>query len=88
MPFPRKITFFDRILIRLSFFYFLPQVFWKMIKVKQDLNPLNDGIKKLSGNKISATSTDIDFQEFKRASKVLKLTINDIVTACVGSAIS
>ena len=59
-----------------------------MVTVKQDINPLNDGIKKLSGKKISATSTDIDFKEFKRASKILKLTINDIVTACVGSAIS
>lgn len=69
MPFPRKITLLDRIFIRLSFFYFLPKVFWKIVTVKQDINPLNDGIKKLSGIKISATSNDIDFQEFKKASK-------------------
>ena len=88
MPFPRKITFIERFFIRLSVLYFLPKVFWKIVTVKQDINPLNDGIKNLSGKKLSATSKDIDFQEFKKASKLLKLTINDIVTACVGSAIS
>lgn len=50
-------------------------------------NPLHDGIRNLSGRKLSATSGDIFFKEVKAASKSLKVTINDMVTSCVGSAI-
>jgi hypothetical protein len=59
MPFPRKFTFFDKLMIRMSFLLFLPRVAWKLMTVKQDINPLNDGVRKLSGNKISATSSDL-----------------------------
>ena len=55
--------------------------------MKQDLNPLNDGVRKLSGKKISATSSDIRFADVKNASKQLKVTINDMVTACAGTAV-
>ena len=65
----------------------MPRVAWKLLKVKQDLNPLNDGVRKLSGKKLSATSSDIKFADVKNASKQLKVTINDMVTACTGTAI-
>jgi hypothetical protein len=87
MPFPRKFTFLDRLLIMLSVPLFLPRVAWKLMKVKQDLNPLNDGVRKMSGKKLSATSSDIRFVDVKNASKQLKVTINDMVTACAGTAL-
>jgi len=69
IPFPRKFTFLDIILIKLSVVLFLPRVAWKLLTVKQDKNPLNDGVRKLSGRKISATSSDIKFADVKNASK-------------------
>jgi hypothetical protein len=48
---------------------------------------LNDGVRELSGRKLSATSSDIRFAEVKSASKKLKVTINDMVTACAGTAL-
>lgn len=87
IPFPRKFSFLDRLIIMLSVPLFLPRVAWKLMRVKQDLNPLNDGVRKLSGRKLSATSSDIRFIEVKLASKQLKVTINDMVTACAGTAL-
>ena len=77
----------DRLLIMLSVPLYLPRVAWKLLNVKQDLNPLNDGVRELSGRKLSATSTDIRFADVKSASKQLKVTINDMVTACAGTAL-
>jgi NRPS condensation-like uncharacterized protein len=88
IPFPRKITWLDKLFIRLSFPFFLPRVAWTIWKIKQDRNPLHDGVRNLSGNKISATSEDIMFNDVKIASKGLKVTINDMITACVASGIS
>ena len=69
IPFPRKITLLDRIMIRLTFPIFLPRIAWGLFTTRQDRNPLHDGIRELSGNKISATSTDILFNDVKTASK-------------------
>jgi hypothetical protein len=69
MPFPRKITFIERLLIRLSFPFYLPGLAMTFLKTKQDLNPLHDGKRILTGKKICATSTDIMFPEVKVASK-------------------
>jgi hypothetical protein len=44
-------------------------------------------MRNLSGRKISATSTDIKMDEVKTASKLLKVTINDMVTACAATAL-
>jgi hypothetical protein len=41
----------------------------------------------MSGKKISATSSDIKFSDVKNASKQLKVTINDMVTACAATAL-
>lgn len=88
MPFPRKINLFQRILIRLSFPFFLPRVIWSVMTTWQDRNPLNDGKRELSGRKIAATSSDIKFAEVKAASKALGVTINDMVSACLAAAVA
>lgn len=87
MQFPRKITAIERILIRLSVLIFIPKVIWNVLNTRQDRNLLNDGQRKLSGKKLSATSSDIPMPKVKAASKALKVTINDMVTACLGSAV-
>jgi hypothetical protein len=77
----------ERVLIRLSVLVFIPKVIWSVMNTRQDRNLLNDGQRKLSGKKLSATSSDIPFAKVKAASKALKVTINDMVTACLGSAV-
>jgi hypothetical protein len=49
-------------------------------------NPLHDGVRKLSGNKLAATSSDFNIQDIKMASKKLNVTINDLMTSalCAG----
>jgi hypothetical protein len=37
--------------------------------MKQDINPLHDGKRILSGKKLAATSTDIMFRDVKAAAK-------------------
>ena len=69
MPFPRKITFIDRMLIRLSFPIYLPGLAYQIFTTKQDRNPLHDGKRELSGKKMCATSSDIMFADIKLASK-------------------
>ena len=87
MPFPRKITFLERMFLRLSFPIFLPKIIWNLLATCQDLNPLHDGSRRLSGKKLCATSSDILFSEVKAASRAIKVTINDMITACLGSAV-
>lgn len=69
MQFPRKFSLLERLLIRLTFPLFLPRIAWNLMRLKQDVNPLNDGKRILSGNKLSATSSDIKFVDVKNASK-------------------
>lgn len=45
-------------------------------------------MRKLSGKKLCATSDDIKIADVKKASKDLKVTINDLVTACTASALN
>jgi hypothetical protein len=87
LPFPRKISFLERLLVRLSFPFYLPKIIWGVLKTKQDLNPLHDGKRQLSGRKLVSTSKDIKFADVKRASKNLGVTINDLVTSSLGSAL-
>ena len=58
-----------------------------MLGVKQDYNILNDGVKVLSGKKLVYTSSDILFKDVKDCSKALKVTINDLLTACLASGL-
>lgn len=48
---------------------------------------MHDGKRKLSGTKISATSTDILFKDIKAAAKAKGITINDFVTSCAATGV-
>ena len=83
----KNLSFFERLTIRLSFPFRAPFVLKKILSLKQDLNPLHDGKRNLSGKKVSACSSDLLFADIKAASKKQNCTINDLVTACTASAI-
>ena len=48
---------------------------------------IHDGKRELSGQKISSTSSDILFKDIKAAAKHKKVTINDLITACLATGI-
>jgi hypothetical protein len=83
----RKISFIQRMIIRLSFVFYLPRVLKKYLKIVQDRNVLHDGERKLSGRKIAATSSDILFKDVKAAAKHKKVTINDLITSCMATGV-
>lgn len=76
-------------MIRLSFIFYVPRLFWKILRIKDDKNVIHPGggPRKLSGNKISSTSSDILFKDVKAAAKHKKVTINDLITAGMASGV-
>jgi len=83
----RKISFFQRLLFRVSSVLYLPRVLYTLLSIRQDRNLLHDGVRKLSGRKLAATSSDILFKDVKAAAKHKGVTINDLVTACLASGV-
>ena len=83
----RSMSLAQRLLLRLTCTLYLPRLALKHFRVKQDLNPLNDGKKKLTGRKLTGTSSDIKFKDVKECAKKLKVTINDLLTACLASTL-
>lgn len=83
----RSISFFSRLILRASFLLYLPRVILRLAMIKQDKNPLHDGKRNLSGNKLVGTSSDILFKDVKEASKKQNVTINDLITACLASGV-
>lgn len=68
--------------------YYIPKVMIESIKVKMLPNPLHDGKRdKLSGEKKAAMTKDYKLFEIKNASKMLRLTINDLITSCLCSSL-
>ena len=83
----RKVSWMQRMVMRVTCVLYMPRVILKSFLIKQDKNLLNDGIKHLSGKKLVGTSSDISFQDVKTVAKALRVTINDLVTACLASTI-
>jgi len=83
----RKISFFQRLVLRVSSVFYLPRVLYTLLTIRQDRNLLHDGVRKLSGRKLAATSSDILFKDVKAAAKHKGVTINDLVTACLASGV-
>lgn len=62
-------------------------MFMKFIMHSITKNPLHDGLRNLSGNKLVATSKDFLFKDVKNAARKLGLSINDLITACLSASI-
>jgi hypothetical protein len=82
----RKISFLERWFVRLTFLFYIPKTLWDALNLKIDKNPLHDGVRELSGIKKAACSNEFMFIDVKSAAKKLKITINDLLTACLSSA--
>ena len=83
----RKISFFQRLMIRLSFIFYVPRLLIRLASIKREKHVLNDGERKLSGRKIAATSSDILFKDIKTAAKFKGVTINDLITSCLATGV-
>lgn len=83
----RKISFFQRLMIRLSFIFYVPRLLIRLASIKREKHVLNDGERKLSGRKIAATSSDILFKDIKTAAKFKAVTINDLITSCLATGV-
>ena len=85
----RKMSLVQKWIIRLSFIFYVPRLFWKILRIRDDKNIIHPGggPRKLSGNKLSATSSDILFKDVKAAAKHKKVTINDLITAGMASGV-
>jgi hypothetical protein len=61
----------------------------KIMRIKDDKNIIHPGggPRKLSGKKISSTSSDILFKDVKAAAKNKSVTINDLITACMATGV-
>ena len=59
------------------------------MRIRDDKNIIHPGggPRKLSGKKISSTSSDILFKDVKAAAKNKSVTINDLITACMASGV-
>lgn len=61
----KKVSFIQRMILRLSFLIFLPKVIFNYFGRSVLINPLNDGKRELSGKKIVAYSHEFSFKEVK-----------------------
>jgi hypothetical protein len=83
----KKVSFFWRLILRLTFPLYIPSLIMKILSVTQDKNPLHDGKRQLSGKKKAGTTSDLKFADIKAAAKKQGVTINDLVTACLATAL-
>jgi hypothetical protein len=83
----KRISFLQKWMLRLMIPIYLPKAIINCHTTKVDRNPLHDGKRNLSGEKIASCSSEFVFKEIKETAKKLKVTINDLVTACLSSAI-
>jgi NRPS condensation-like uncharacterized protein len=83
----RKVSLMEKMIMRLTFIFFIPRLMIRFFAIKPDRNILHDGKRNLSGTKISATSTDILFKDIKAAAKNKNVTINDFITSCMATGL-
>jgi hypothetical protein len=75
-------------LLRAALIYTIPKYFYTAIKLRRDKNPLHDGVRELSGEKVTALKgREFKFDEVKQASKSLSITINDLMTSALSMAV-
>lgn len=83
----KEVPWISRMLLRILTPLYILKIVIDTLKKKIDHNLLHDGIRNLSGKKVSAAGKDFLVADIKKTSKVLKMTINDMITSCIGTAI-
>jgi hypothetical protein len=75
-------------LLRAALIYTLPKYIWTSLMLRKDKNPLHDGVRELSGDKVTALESKVfNFDEVKEASRSLSITINDLMTSALSMAV-
>lgn len=67
--------------------YTICRVLLDMALTKQDKNPLNDGVRELTGKKVISFGKKYSFERVKEASRKLGITINDLMTTALSMAL-
>ena len=66
--------------------FMIPSLVMAELKRKIDINVLHDGKRALTGKKKVALSDPYDFAEIKATSKILKCTINELLSSSLAVA--
>lgn len=83
----RNVPWYQRMILRLLTPFYIPKVLFEILSRKIDRNYLHDGKRNLSGKKLTVQSQDYLLTDIKKTSKVFKVTINDLITGCLASAL-
>lgn len=83
-----RIRFYQRVLFRIIAPLLMPVLFMEGLSIQVLKNPLHDGKRDLTGVKKCALSEQMTFADIKLASKLLKITINDLITSSLSVAVS
>jgi len=67
--------------------YTICKVLFDGLMMKWDRNPLNDGVRNLTGEKVLSLGKKFDFQHLKTATRSLKITINDFMMTALSMAV-
>ncbi len=57
----KKVSFLQRLILRVSFPLYVPGLIYRIMTTKQDRNPLHDGKRVLSGKRKAGTTSDLKF---------------------------
>lgn len=68
--------------------FYIPIILWESYLRRKDRNPLHDGRRKLTGEKIVKISKEYNFQQIKQTSRNLKTTINEMMTSALSVAMA
>ena len=82
-PFHWTVVWFYRLMVP----FMIPSLIKAEFKRKIDRNPLHDGKRALTGKKKVALSDPYNFAEIKATSKILKVTINELLSASLAVAL-
>jgi len=84
----KRVPIWYRMLLRLTVPLMLPFIFFDSAFIKSDRNPLHDGKRKLTGKKQVAISDLLSFDQIKKASRDLEITINELMCAALSTSVA
>jgi len=85
IPF-KGVGFLQRLFLRTTFPFYIPKIVVNGLMLEKEQNPLHDGKRELTGRKVVGSSNDINFKIVKATARRLKITLNDMITACLSAA--
>ena len=78
-----SVPVYKRMIYRLISPFMIPIILYEALTEKIIVNPIHDGKRELTGVKKCVISELFSFEKIKKSSKVLKVTINDLLTSAL-----